>query len=73
MPKHPTLNSTARGETAGSTAIATFDPDEEAISKLAYQLWKERGRPEGSPEEDWFRAQDLLRTGRAVIASSTLP
>ena len=29
----------------------------EQIEKLAYQLWEERGRPFGSPDEDWFRAE----------------
>jgi hypothetical protein len=29
----------------------------EQIEKLAYQLWEERGRPLGSPEDDWFRAE----------------
>ena len=27
------------------------------IATRAYFLWEERGRPEGSPETDWFRAQ----------------
>ena len=31
------------------------------IEKLAYQLWEERGRPLGSSEEDWFRAERELR------------
>jgi hypothetical protein len=29
----------------------------EQIEKLAYQLWEERGRPLGSPDEDWIRAE----------------
>jgi len=33
---------------------------DEAIATLAYQLWLERGRPVGSPEEDWFRAEQLV-------------
>lgn len=32
----------------------------EQIAALAYALWEERGCPEGSPEEDWFRAQKEL-------------
>ena len=31
------------------------------IEKLAYQFWEERGRPLGSSEEDWFRAERELR------------
>jgi hypothetical protein len=30
------------------------------IEALAYDLWKERGRPIGSPAEDWFRAEMML-------------
>ena len=31
------------------------DAQHEQIEKLAYQLWEERGRPLGSPADDWFR------------------
>ena len=31
------------------------------IAKLAYRVWEERGRPEGSPDVDWFRAVHALR------------
>jgi hypothetical protein len=33
----------------------------EQTAALAYALWQERGCPEGSPEEDWFRAEAELR------------
>jgi len=29
----------------------------EEISARAYELWQERGCPEGSPEVDWFAAE----------------
>jgi|SRR5579862_8841190 Protein of unknown function (DUF2934) len=32
------------------------------IARLAYQLWRDRGCPEGSSEEDWFRAAEQLRS-----------
>jgi hypothetical protein len=35
--------------------------DENAISKRAYELWLERGCPEGSPERDWYQAESELR------------
>ena len=31
------------------------------IERLAYRLWQERGMPFGSPDEDWFFAEQLLR------------
>ncbi len=33
----------------------------EAVQKLAYQYWKERGSPLGSPEVDWYAAETALR------------
>ena len=35
--------------------------DREAIERLAYHFWLERGRPEGSAGEDWFRAERVLQ------------
>lgn len=35
-------------------------PDEE-IARKAYALWESRGKPFGSPEEDWYRAMQELR------------
>ena len=32
------------------------------IASLAYKLWQGRSCPEGSPEEDWFRASEELRS-----------
>jgi hypothetical protein len=32
----------------------------EFVAKLAYQYWEERGRPFGSPEVDWFRAERVV-------------
>src|SRR5579871_3884562 len=32
------------------------------IAALAYELWQARGCPDGSPEEDWFRAAAVLRS-----------
>jgi hypothetical protein len=35
--------------------------DHNDTERLAYQLWLERGCPIGSPEQDWFRAEELQR------------
>jgi LmbE family N-acetylglucosaminyl deacetylase len=48
-------------------------PDHEQVATLAYRLWHERGCPEGSPEVDWFQAQQqLLRNGQPQIAAPVL-
>jgi len=35
-------------------------PEHDEIAELAYQLWVKRGCPDGSPEEDWLRAEEAL-------------
>jgi Protein of unknown function (DUF2934) len=32
------------------------------IAALAHELWQARGRPDGSPEEDWHQAVEQLRS-----------
>ena len=44
--------------------------ERDAIIALAHRYWRERGCPEGSAEEDWFRAERDLRT---MIHSGYLP
>ncbi len=34
------------------------------VAMLAFELWIARGRPEGSPQEDWFKAAETLRSAR---------
>jgi Protein of unknown function (DUF2934) len=37
--------------------VNTSDDYGAAVEKLAYRFWEERGRPFGSPEEDWLKAE----------------
>ena len=37
-------------------------PTYDEIAMLAEQFWNERGRPFGSPEIDWLRAEATLHT-----------
>jgi Protein of unknown function (DUF2934) len=37
-------------------------PSREEIARLAEKFWAERGWPEGSPEQDWLRAEHELKT-----------
>jgi hypothetical protein len=39
-------------------------PSHEDIAALAYSYWEARGFQGGSPEEDWLRAEQELRSGR---------
>ncbi len=36
----------------------------EQTERLAYHYWEERGRPEGTPNEDWFQAERELERQR---------
>jgi hypothetical protein len=41
-------------------AIAAFGHDD--IASLAYERWQAKGCPDGSSQEDWFRAVQELRS-----------
>ena len=41
---------------------ATAAPTREEIARLAEKFWAERGWPDGSPEQDWLRAEQELKT-----------
>jgi hypothetical protein len=43
----------------------------EEIASHAYRCWQERGCPEGSAEEDWYRAERELRERRLTNKSSS--
>lgn len=43
-----------------SAPLAEVRPAYEDVALLAYTLWQERGSPEGSSGEDWFRAEEEL-------------
>jgi hypothetical protein len=43
----------------------TTDPDEDAIRRLAYEIWEREGRQSGRDEEYWQRARDQLRSQAA--------
>ena len=60
---------TAQPDRLEGISVDNPELSHEAIARRAYELWEERGRPEGSQEEDWVRAQDGLRnrSGDAAV------
>jgi hypothetical protein len=42
----------------------------EFVAKLAYELWAQRGRPFGSPEVDWFAAEQAVYA--SLVASGMI-
>ena len=59
MPERSTVGESVR-------AAATASPTESEIAAIAYQLWLDNGCPTGSDQEDWFRAEALLK--KALVA-----
>lgn len=43
-----------------------YESRREFVEKLAYKLWEERGRPLGSPEVDWSRAEQAVYASLAA-------
>jgi hypothetical protein len=57
-----TTNGTAkRRKPAAKKQKAAVAPSREQIAALAEKFWAERGWPEGSPEQDWLRAEQELK------------
>jgi Protein of unknown function (DUF2934) len=68
---------TARTEESDTAGPAYGDPTlaHHEVAARAYECWHERGCPEGSPEEDWDRAErelraERLRSGKSAAASA---
>ena len=51
-------------------ALAVLDAPREAVAALAYSYWVARGCEDGSPEEDWLRAERELGESLAVVTYS---
>ncbi len=47
-----------------ATRTAVTGTIEEQIASLANALWRERGCPDGSAEQDWFDAERKLESER---------
>jgi hypothetical protein len=59
MPERSTVSASVK-------TAATVSPTESAIATVAYQLWLENGCRVGSDQEDWFRAEAMLKN--ALVA-----
>lgn len=45
---------------ASNSSPTFLESRHEFVAKLAYQNWEGRGRPLGSPDIDWFAAEQAL-------------
>lgn len=65
QPRGITKVKSASAEEPATSPVVALLPDSSSIAELAYQLWLERGRPEGSPEIDWYRAEESLQSAKS--------
>ena len=47
-----------------------YESRHEFVTKLAYKLWEQRGRPLGSPDVDWLAAEQAVYA--SLIASGMI-
>jgi hypothetical protein len=43
------------------TTVANIGPTQNEIARVAYHLWLDNGCPPGSHQEDWLRAEAMLK------------
>jgi hypothetical protein len=48
----------------------SYESRHEFVEKLAYKLWAQRGRPLGSPDVDWFAAEQAVYA--SLVASGMI-
>jgi hypothetical protein len=74
MAKQPEENTNATSDDLRNVQERLYpgarDPQHDEIADLARQLWLERGAIGGSPEEDWRRAEEILRDRYSGNASN---
>jgi hypothetical protein len=54
------------------TTFRSIEDRVRAIAELAYYLWRERGCPNGSPEEDWYKAELIIDRDSSVPDSGVI-
>jgi hypothetical protein len=59
----------AHAATKSSHVVVTEAPAFNEVAQLAYSYWEARGYQGGSPEEDWLRAEQELRSQLVVSAT----
>ena len=60
--KKTTTRKTPTHKAVAAPAVEKHMPTYHEIAALAEHYWMERGRPFGSPEVDWLRAEAILRS-----------
>ena len=63
-------SATAVYEASPKTEYPVSAEEHEEIARLAYSYWEARGCPIGSPEDDWYRAENELRQPITAAAAA---
>lgn len=50
-----------------------YESRHEFVEKLAHKLWEQRGRPVGSPDMDWFAAEQAVYASLVASGMITQP
>jgi len=58
----PIAEANPADEPVSETSTPGSELAHEQIARLAYAHWQNRGCPDGSPEEDWLRAEAELKS-----------
>jgi len=66
----PSTDTEVHRSDTSSSSEADFGYTKEDVAAHAYRCWHERGCPEGSPEQDWLRAEEELRSRRTRTANA---
>jgi hypothetical protein len=68
--KWKTTTEKQEGITTTTVEPISQPENQQEIIALAYEFWQARGCPEGTPEEDWFRAEEELKNrARPVLTA----
>ena len=46
--------------------LAAIDSDRERVRSLAALRWEVAGKPEGTAEDDWYRAEEIVKQATAA-------
>jgi hypothetical protein len=52
--------------TNSAPVSATIEPSANRVREIAQLRWEIAGKPEGTAEDDWYRAEDIVRRATAA-------
>jgi len=62
-----TTNARHHGITITALEKPSEPENQHEVAALAYEFWQARGSPDGTAEEDWFRAEQDISASKGMI------